>query len=351
MPARGDVCGLGLVVIRAAYGVVDTHVFDRPWLSEIGGGAHMEIHGRQAGKIKKSISVAGFNHRYMKLYQRFVQAGLSSHRVFAIVDGLPAAGGERRVGGDAMSSDRLAVWGRLLDQSSGFGERAQAAASAAAAAARGGDSTGSVTVMLNGDGRVSAVQIAARWRDRLATRSLGEAVREAVQTAALARLAAWGQVFGDETPAAATVRGALDRDGLAEQLQQLSTGRMSSEDGQAALRELLAMAEDLERGIDDVSARLRSAATATHTGHSANRHVTVTILGSGEVSGIRFHQGWLANAHEINIGRQALSAFQAAYESAARDGVDRLIADSALGEVQRATQDPFGLARRLRLHD
>jgi hypothetical protein len=32
-----------------------------------------------------------------------------------------------------------------------------------------------------------------------------------------------------------------------------------------------------------------------------------------------------------------------------RTGVDKLIADSSLGGVQRATQDPLGLARRLRM--
>jgi hypothetical protein len=41
----------------------------------------------------------------------------------------------------------------------------------------------------------------------------------------------------------------------------------------------------------------------------------------------------------------------AAYESVARGGVQKLIAESRLGQVHRATQDPFGLARRLRLHD
>jgi DNA-binding protein YbaB len=126
---------------------------------------------------------------------------------------------------------------------------------------------------------------------------------------------------------------------------------MSAEDGRAALLELLAMAEELERGIDEVSARLQSTVDATHTGRSADRHVTVTVTGGGAVTGVRYDRNWLLEAHEINIGRQTLSAFTAAYESAARTGVGQLIAESSLGEVQRAAQDPFGLARRLRLHD
>jgi DNA-binding protein YbaB len=107
----------------------------------------------------------------------------------------------------------------------------------------------------------------------------------------------------------------------------------------------------VERGLDDVSARLRSTIDATYTGRSTDRHVTVTVTGGGEVTGVRYDRGWLRDAHEINIGRQTMSAFTAAYESAARCGVDRLIADSPLGGVQRMAQDPFGLARRLRLRD
>lgn len=46
-----------------------------------------------------------------------------------------------------------------------------------------------------------------------------------------------------------------------------------------------------------------------------------------------------------------MSAFAAAYQAAQDAGVLRLVADSALGELLRDAQDPFGLARRLRLRD
>jgi DNA-binding protein YbaB len=134
-------------------------------------------------------------------------------------------------------------------------------------------------------------------------------------------------------------------------LRDAASARMSSADGRAAVLEVLAMAEAVERGIDEVSTRLQWAIDTRHTGRSADRHVTVTITGGGEVTGVRYDRRWLRDAHEINIGRQTLSAFAAAYASAARSGVDRLIADSPLGAVARSGQDPFGLARRLRLRD
>jgi DNA-binding protein YbaB len=119
----------------------------------------------------------------------------------------------------------------------------------------------------------------------------------------------------------------------------------------AALIELLGLAQAIERGIDEVSERLDDTLNATHRGHSRDRHVTVTLTGAGDVTAVSYDRSWLRDAHEINIGRQSTAAFRAAYENAATRGVQQLIADSPLGEVQRATQDPYGLARRLRLTD
>jgi DNA-binding protein YbaB len=250
-----------------------------------------------------------------------------------------------------MSGDPLEGLGRLLAEGAAAQEQTRAAA-AAAANARGTDSTDAVTVSLNSDGHVASVQVAAGWRHRLDPDDLGDAVRQAVWAAAVARLAAWGEAYADE-PASSqgdTVTPPI-HDSFAERLREAATARMSSADGRAALLELLAMAEAVERGLDEVSARLQSTVDATHTGRSADRHVTVTVTGGGEVTGVRYDRGWLRDAHEVNIGRQTVSAFAAAYAPAARSGVNRLIAESSLGEVQRAAQDPFGLARRLRLRD
>lgn len=247
-----------------------------------------------------------------------------------------------------MPGDPLEDLGRLLGEADAARKRTRAAA-AGAAGARGSDGTGAVTVALDGDGHVSTVQVGAGWRRRLDPEELGDAVREAAQAAAVARLAAWGEAYADESGPPSDV--SPIQDDFAERLLEAATGRMSSADGRAALLELLAMAEAVERGLDEVSDRLQSTIDAAHTGRSADRHVTVTVTGGGEVTEVRYDRGWLRDAHEINIDRQTVSAFAAAYASAARSGVDRLIAESSLGEVQRAAQDPFGLARRLRLHD
>ncbi|MFI5931791.1 YbaB/EbfC family nucleoid-associated protein [Actinoplanes sp. NPDC051494] len=241
-----------------------------------------------------------------------------------------------------MPGDEIGRLSRLFDDNAVF-QRQAGAAAAAASEARGTDATGSVTVTVSAEGRVAAVRIDAGWRAALEPGTLGDAVRAAAQEAALARIALWGAAFGADTRTHDVAL--LDP----EQVRALSSGRMSGADSRAALLELLAMAEDLERGIDEVSAGLAAARAAIHTGRSADQRVTVTVTGAGEVGEIRYDRRWLRDAHEFGIGRQTMAAFTAAYSAAARDGADAVIAASRLGELQRVTRDPAELARRLRL--
>jgi hypothetical protein len=54
---------------------------------------------------------------------------------------------------------------------------------------------------------------------------------------------------------------------------------MSDDERRAAQLELLALAEAVERDIDEVSGRLQAALAATYTGQSPDRVVTVTMTG------------------------------------------------------------------------
>jgi DNA-binding protein YbaB len=222
----------------------------------------------------------------------------------------------------------------------------------------GWDPAGSVNVALDAQGRVSVVTVRADWQRRVSAEDLPGAVVQAVRDASIRRLEAWGTAFGEssEDRSATTAVGApgpvaLDRDDFQRRLHAAATGTMSAEDRRAALLELLELAEAIERGIDEVSDKLQATLNATYTGQSPDRHVTVTMTGGGEPTAVRFDRSWLREAHEINIGRQLTAAFHAAYDHVAAQGVPKLIADSALGEAQRRTQDPFGLAHRLRLTD
>lgn len=253
-----------------------------------------------------------------------------------------------------MPRDPSEALARLVEEGAAFADDARAAEEVTAEP--GADGTASVRVTVDGHGRVTGVTVAAGWQRRVGADGLATAVLEAVRDAGARRFSAWGDAYGGDpdrpAPAGAGTAGVVsDRADFQRRLQAAASGTMSADDRRAALTELLALAQAVERGIDEVSERLDDTLAATHRGRSPDRHVTVTVTGAGEATAVRYDRSWLRDAHEINIGRQTTAAFRAAYESAAAGGVRKLIADSPLGEVQRAAQDPYGLARRLRLTD
>lgn len=246
-----------------------------------------------------------------------------------------------------MPEEPLDALARLADEGESLARRAWTAESLPASP--GSDPTGSVTVTLDPRGRVSTVKVSAGWRARVGAEELPGAVVAAARDASIRRLSAWGGAFGESSGERSATPVPLDRDDFQRRLRDAATGAMSAEDRRAALSELLELAEGIERGIDEVSGKLRATLDAAYTGQSPDRHVTVTLTGGGEPTAVRFDRNWLRQAHDINIGRQLTAAFGAAYEKVAVQGVTKLIADSGLGEVRRRTQDPFGLARRLRM--
>ncbi|HEX2772776.1 MAG TPA: hypothetical protein VHN18_10140 [Micromonosporaceae bacterium] len=215
----------------------------------------------------------------------------------------------------------------------------------------GADEAGAVTVSVNGSGHVAHVEVQPDWRQRIRGEPLAGAVRRAVEAAILSRLRSWGEALAgqDAAPQPQARPMPFLHESLAYQLDELATARMSGDDGRAALRELLQLLESVERDVDRVSEQLRAQVNALYTGYSRARDVAVTITGGGTVSEIRYNRHWLANAGGPVIGRETVSAFQAAYHEAEAASADKVIARSALGEVQALGQDPFGLARRLHL--
>jgi DNA-binding protein YbaB len=218
-----------------------------------------------------------------------------------------------------------------------------------ASTVRGTDTAGVVTVAVDDAGRVDGVAIAADWRQKLPQLRLGPAVVEAIRSAALQRFTAWGEAIADD--AVADEEAPTAEPDFAARLQEAATARLSGAGGRAALEALMDMALALERSIDDVSDRLAAATAATYTGRSADRSVEVTITGQGEITDVRYDRQWLVQAHEINIARLTLAAFRDAYRAVAEQGPEATLANSTIGELQRLTEDPLALARRLGLRD
>jgi DNA-binding protein YbaB len=239
-----------------------------------------------------------------------------------------------------MLGDPMEDLARLRDDGEALLRRARSAARVSGEP--GVDGTRSVTVTLDEHGRVATVTVARDWRSYLAVGRLGDAVAEAVQDAAVRRLAAWGETFAE--PVTAEPRSPAD--GLREQVDAISAARIPAAEREAALLALLEVVEAVDRGLDEVAGRIQQAQRETHTGHSPHREVSVDLTGGGDVAAVRFDWRWVRDAHEANLGRQVTSAFQAAYALVAAHGVDQAIADSPLGRAQWTMQDPFGFARR-----
>lgn len=132
---------------------------------------------------------------------------------------------------------------------------------------------------------------------------------------------------------------------FAYRFQEAATAGSDGSRLRPALEELLAMAEEVERRIDQVSAQLRAQAATGNTGRSRRGHVSVTITAAGSLTEVKFEPRWLADAHDLNIGLELTDAFQAAYRRAAER------TPNPLGEIQALARDPLELARRLHLRD
>lgn len=214
----------------------------------------------------------------------------------------------------------------------------------------GVDGSGTITVTMD-EARVRDVAVSRAWREAIAASDLAAAVAEAVTAAVAARLRGWGDAVAEQEEAPDPRPRPMDvrAQGLAHQLDELTTRNLNSAQGLAALAELLAMVEAVERGIDEASARIDQKLEATYTGVSRARKVRVTVKGTGEFAGAAFDRRWLVDAHEYNIGRQATEAFRDAYRQLSENPIGDVVADTALGDVMAAGSDPLELARRLRL--
>lgn len=240
-------------------------------------------------------------------------------------------------------------WSPILDEAEALARDA-GAAQASIGSVRGSDPAGAVGAGLDDGGRVASVEVAVDWRDRLrGGGTLDEAIGQAVEAATRTRLERWARVLGD--PGSATEDGPplqVPTD-FAHRLREAATGEVTAETGVAALSALLELLRQVEQGMDEVSAKLTATVNRSLTGRSANDQVRVTVNGGGELREVRLERRWLRQAHATDIGRQTMAALRDAYRKVDREGVTQLVAGSALGEAQRAVQDPFGLARRMRL--
>ena len=249
-----------------------------------------------------------------------------------------------------MFDDPLEKLARLRDQSDVFAQK-MSAVRASGSSYSGNDETGIITANLGVDGEVVGIVVGKDWRRQIGVDRMAAAVQEAVRAAAIGRVQAWSEAFVEQEEAVDPPPRptALLDDTFAQRLGDVASLRMTREDGEATLRQLLALAEAIEDSIDQVSDQIQSAMNASYTGRSQSHNVSVTMTGGGDITGIHYDRYWLADASDIAISRETTEAFQATYRQLGQQTTNDIIARSPLGEIKDLSEDPLALARRLNL--
>jgi DNA-binding protein YbaB len=222
--------------------------------------------------------------------------------------------------------DPLEELAKLRDDLDVTAQKLDAVSKAAAGPFTGSDSTGSVSVAVDGSGRVQAVTVGREWRTELGVDRLGAAVIEAIHAAATIFMdeLASGTAAQDEA-ADPTVRPApLLSESLASELNQLSSGALTGDELQAGMAEMLSLLQTVNDSLDQVATQVTAFAAATHTGRSRSGHAWATVSGGGNVVDVGYNKRWLVNAHEFNVSRETREAFEAAYRAVRQEtGVRR----------------------------
>ncbi len=179
----------------------------------------------------------------------------------------------------------------------------------------GTDASGSFTVVLDTAGRVSEVRPVPRWRDRLASDQVGDAVVEAAQAAAINRLDAWSQALESQPGPSATPDPAPAVD-------------LAALRADAPYIDLLGMLGEVTDTLDQVVAASRTPAApvpATAAASAAeddadlsygSRPVVVRLDAAGSVEHVDIELRWLAGADRARVGDALATAFTRAYELA-----------------------------------
>jgi DNA-binding protein YbaB len=230
----------------------------------------------------------------------------------------------------------------------------QVAAAEAAVAGReytGSDATGLVEVTVDARGRVTAVQVAAHWRNGVGVDGLASAVGEAIRAANAVMFGAVGTALRAESRRPAPPpRPPLPPTGtIAGQLDAASARSLTSEGGAAAMNALADLMRTVNEGIAGLTAQLDTHVGTGYEGRSRAGHVTATVTGANVLRELRYDLRWLVNARDHNIGRETTEALAAAHHGAGEHTVAGMVAEGPLAEVTALAQNPHELARRLGL--
>lgn len=216
------------------------------------------------------------------------------------------------------------------------------------------DDSGAVQVTIDGQGRVTDVELDRDWEDVVGVDGLGSAVLEAVNNAILQRVAAWETAVaepGSMPPRAADAgRGRVpDRDAPRPRPAPDPTGgrQVPASAAPTDPAQVLNWLENLGTELEGFERRLSTRLQQETVGRSPGHHVTVTLTG-GQVSSIDLDRRWLGRGvHPLRLGEEIQGAFQSAYERDGGTSLEALLGDGPLGSLYALGNDPQKLWGRL----
>lgn len=212
----------------------------------------------------------------------------------------------------------------------------------------GKDESGAVSVTVDGQGRITQIQVSMTWRAGISAHGLSAAVNEAVVRAGAQRMNDWGEALVEASDRSVDAPTPLPADDIADRLREAAASDPTGS-VETSLQEMRDMVRELVDSIDQVQQEVRAHLRREYPGRSPSGHARATVTGNGTLVDLSLDTTWLEQAHPNNVGREALQAIQDAYQQMAGSDVSSIIDRSALGEAQRNAQDPLALARSLGL--
>lgn len=163
------------------------------------------------------------------------------------------------------------------------------AQAAAPAGSRAQDSTGAVTVVLDAEGQPVKITVAAAWRQRLGTRTLGAAVMDASGKAAQVRMRAWTGALQEGVWARkmAQLMASGPEAGVPEQAPEMFRATRAPQHP----HRLGDLADEMVKAID-ASQSPRAERAAQFRGTNSRRTVAITLSASG-LTGCAVDTGWV----------------------------------------------------------
>lgn len=238
----------------------------------------------------------------------------------------------------------------IFDLRDEFDRRAQAfEAAAAVSATRATDPSDSVVVDFDPASRSLALTLRDSWRTVYEGAELGGVVVSTVAALAAERMRAWSTEIAesDERSAPATRPVSSHGDTPSARLRTTLEGIDDSAQVRDIMGEMLTMFDEVNAGLEGTMELISARASATHSGASAARHVTVELDGSGAVTSVVHSDDWIARARTADIERETNEAIAAAGRAAAAATTADVLAGTPLARYSGLLNDPDGLSRLL----